>query len=497
MLRSGQRRYGGPPEGWTGPPPSKGGEVFVGKIPRDLMENELLPVFQTVGPVYEIRLMMDTNETNRGFAFVTFATPADAGKAIQKLNRYEIRPGRFIGVIRSMDNCRLFIGGIPKDKSEEEIHKEMSRITEGVVRVILYSSVVDKKKNRGFAFIEYESHRAAALARRKCLPDRLLLWGKNVAVDWAEPEPVVEEEILSKVRVLYVRNLLITTKEKELEELFDRAGNGGVEKVKILNDFAFIHFGSRSQAQQAMDALQDRELNGIKMQITWAKPVGDKPKRSNARSKLIASSTMLFTSGMTRQTRYPATTFQQMWPHFTFSHPGVIQPQNGLPLQAYPSYPLYPQQNTLYNYMMPGRRHNQLPINLYCNDYPPQTTSNFIGQQKNENTVCAATSHMNLYMPWTNGGYTDNVKILDSLCQLYDLGEPIIELRKGVDERYLAKITIPKMGLPYNMFTSADTYETEKEAQQAITGCAVAYVNQTMVDNGETPLSVQVENLSI
>lgn len=102
------------------------------------MENELLPVFQTVGPVYEIRLMMDTNETNRGFAFVTFATPADAGKAIQKLNRYEIRPGRFIGVIRSMDNCRLFIGGIPKDKSEEEIHKEMSRITEGVVRIILY-----------------------------------------------------------------------------------------------------------------------------------------------------------------------------------------------------------------------------------------------------------------------------------------------------------------------------------------------------------------------
>jgi hypothetical protein len=29
----------------------------------------------------------------------------------------------------------------------------------------------------------------------------LLLWGKNVAVDWAEPEPVVEEEILSKVKI--------------------------------------------------------------------------------------------------------------------------------------------------------------------------------------------------------------------------------------------------------------------------------------------------------
>ena len=138
MLRNGQRKYGGPPEDWTGPPPTKGSEVFVGKIPRDLMEGELLSVFQSVGPVFEIRLMMDSNGANRGFAFVTFATPADAGKAIQQLNRYEIRPSRFIGVIRSMDNCRLFVGGIPKDKSEEDIREEMSRITDGVVRVILY-----------------------------------------------------------------------------------------------------------------------------------------------------------------------------------------------------------------------------------------------------------------------------------------------------------------------------------------------------------------------
>jgi hypothetical protein len=32
------------------------------------------------------------------------------------------------------------------------------------------------------------------------MPGRLMLWGKCVAVDWAEPEPIVEEEILSKVR---------------------------------------------------------------------------------------------------------------------------------------------------------------------------------------------------------------------------------------------------------------------------------------------------------
>lgn len=138
ILRNGQRKLGGPPRNWTGPPPSKGSEVFVGKIPRDLMENDLLPLFERIGPVYEMRLMMDLNGENRGFAFVTFANPTDAAKAIQQLNRYEIRPKRFIGVIKSLDNCRLFVGGIPKDKTEEDIRAEMSHLTDGVVRVILY-----------------------------------------------------------------------------------------------------------------------------------------------------------------------------------------------------------------------------------------------------------------------------------------------------------------------------------------------------------------------
>lgn len=61
------------------------------------------------------------------------------------------------------------------------------------------SSITDKSKNRGFAFVEYRSHRAATIARRKCIRDRLQLWGRVVAVDWAEPEPIVGEEILSKV----------------------------------------------------------------------------------------------------------------------------------------------------------------------------------------------------------------------------------------------------------------------------------------------------------
>ena len=37
----------------------------------------------------------------------------------------------------------------------------------GLGEVIIYSSPDDNKKNRGFCFLEYESHKAASLAKRR------------------------------------------------------------------------------------------------------------------------------------------------------------------------------------------------------------------------------------------------------------------------------------------------------------------------------------------
>ena len=51
-----------------------------------------------------------------------------AQRAIQMLDNYEIRPWKFIGVCVSLNNCRLFVGSIPKDKSRDEIMEEMKEV---------------------------------------------------------------------------------------------------------------------------------------------------------------------------------------------------------------------------------------------------------------------------------------------------------------------------------------------------------------------------------
>ncbi|KAK5880696.1 hypothetical protein CesoFtcFv8_021577 [Champsocephalus esox] len=273
LQENGQRRYGGPPPSWDGPPPERGSEIFVGKLPRDLFEDELVPLCEKFGKIYEVRMMMDFNGNNRGYAFVTFSNKLEAKAAMKQLNNYEIRNGRLLGVCASVDNCRLFVGGIPKTKKREEILSEMRKVTDGVVDVIVYPSAADKSKNRGFAFVEYESHRAAAMARRKLLPGRIQLWGHAIAVDWAEPEVEVDEDTMASVRILYVRNLMLQTTEEAIEKEFNNLRPGAVERVKKIRDYAFVHFTQREDAISAMNALNGKMVDGSPIEVTLAKPV--------------------------------------------------------------------------------------------------------------------------------------------------------------------------------------------------------------------------------
>lgn len=54
------------------------------------------------------------------------------------INNFEIRKGRLLGACQSVDNCRLFVGGIPKTKKRDEIMEEMKKVTEGKNRENYY-----------------------------------------------------------------------------------------------------------------------------------------------------------------------------------------------------------------------------------------------------------------------------------------------------------------------------------------------------------------------
>lgn len=47
------------------------------------------------------------------------------------------------------------------------------------------------------------------------------MWGHPIAVDWAEPEVEVDEDTMSSVKILYVRNLMLSTSEEMIEKEFN------------------------------------------------------------------------------------------------------------------------------------------------------------------------------------------------------------------------------------------------------------------------------------
>ncbi|CAH1404165.1 unnamed protein product [Nezara viridula] len=274
IQENGQMKFGGPPPGWEGPPPSRGTEVFVSKLPRDAGLSEICPIFASIGRIYAARLMMDFSGTNRGFCFIQYETKAEAKGAISVLDRYEFRSGVKISVTKSIDNCRLFIGQVPKELKKEEIKAVLETVTSGVKDVILYLSPTDKRCNRGFCFVEYYDHRSAAMARRTLIATGgIPQWGRDLRVDWAIPEEDIDEEVMSQVTVVYIRNLLLRTTEISLKEVLCKIVTpADFTRVKKVKDFAFVHFRTREAAELVIQFINGFILDGAELIATWAKP---------------------------------------------------------------------------------------------------------------------------------------------------------------------------------------------------------------------------------
>src|SRR3954447_21019898 len=72
--------------------------LFVGNLSYQTMENDLQDYFSQAGAVNSVNLMMDKfTGKSRGFAFIEFASAADANKAVEMFHNQEFQ-GRALTV---------------------------------------------------------------------------------------------------------------------------------------------------------------------------------------------------------------------------------------------------------------------------------------------------------------------------------------------------------------------------------------------------------------
>lgn len=65
--------------------------IYVGSIPYDQTEEQILDIFRSVGPVANFRLVFDKESgKSKGFGFVEYHDPETAASAVRNLNNYQI-----------------------------------------------------------------------------------------------------------------------------------------------------------------------------------------------------------------------------------------------------------------------------------------------------------------------------------------------------------------------------------------------------------------------
>ncbi|KAG5891931.1 hypothetical protein JTB14_030076 [Gonioctena quinquepunctata] len=253
--------------------PENGSEVFVKHIPIDATDVELAEFFGQAGNIFQLRLMMAENGVeNRGFCYVSYMNSVAARKAIAELAFRMFRKDVFLNVENSLNNCRIFIGGIPTFKSKDQVWQELGRNgVKNIVDVIMYRSYSNRAENRGFVFVEFKTHEIAAHFRAK-YANSLRLWGTSVIVDWSVPVPETEPFILDSVKILYMRNLSITDSTEDLHKSLLRfIKEQDLEKVYKFKNYAFVHVSTRRKAEELMKTLKDHYRDTI-IEIEWAKP---------------------------------------------------------------------------------------------------------------------------------------------------------------------------------------------------------------------------------
>lgn len=189
------------PAGWTGAPPPAGTEVFIGKLPQDVYENVLIPLFQSVGKLYEFRLMMTFSGLNRGFAYAKYSSRRGAKDAIAAFHNFEVRKGCAIVVCKSTEKCELCVDGLAASVSRRELEAVLRQVTEGVLSVTLHAS--PRQKRAQLAVLKYSSHQAAAVAKKTLMEGN---WGAaGCCSGWSSwertgPAPSLSCEVASALR---------------------------------------------------------------------------------------------------------------------------------------------------------------------------------------------------------------------------------------------------------------------------------------------------------
>lgn len=253
------------------------GSLYVGDLHPDVTEAMLYDKFSSAGPLLSLRVCRDIlTRRSLGYAYVNFQQPADAERALDTMN-FDLLKGKPIRImwsqrdpsLRKSGVGNLFIKNLDKNIDNKSMFDTFSAF--GIIlscKVMLDENGVSK----GYGFIHFETEEAANQAIEKV--NGMLLNGKQVYVGKFIPQKEREKQIGERAKLftnIYVKNFTEMTDEK-LRSLFSKYGK--ITSCAIMKNqdgssrgFGFVAFEDPKAAEQAVNEMHNKEINGQLMYV--------------------------------------------------------------------------------------------------------------------------------------------------------------------------------------------------------------------------------------
>ena len=139
--------------------------------------------------------------------------------------------------------------------------------------------------------MEYQTHKAAAKARRKLVPCKIKIRGHEIQVDWATPCHESGDSLSIQTSLL-IKNLRESCRNDELVYYYSLRNKFKIIKFKRLPTQALISFNSKQEAEFAMRIYNGkRELFQFFFFLSTSNPLLFTLHPHTQRSKIPLSST--------------------------------------------------------------------------------------------------------------------------------------------------------------------------------------------------------------
>ncbi|XP_008796185.1 RNA-binding protein BRN1-like [Phoenix dactylifera] len=170
-------------------------KLFVGQVPKDMTEAQLLAMFKEVALVDEVNIIKDkTTRASRGCCFLVCPSRQEADKAVSACHNKRTIPGASSplqvkyadGELQRLEH-KLFVGMLPKNVTEAEVSVPFSKY--GNIKDLQILRGSQQTSKAGCAFLKYET-KDQALAALEALNGKYRMEGSSMplVVKWADTQ---------------------------------------------------------------------------------------------------------------------------------------------------------------------------------------------------------------------------------------------------------------------------------------------------------------------